>query len=94
MATYDANKQYKWEETDKFVFNGNQFGLMLNAFRNALSTPEAQQLMLTMKAETEMTKILADAVEDGLVKEVKPEPIADEGPRAPKKAPKKALKKA
>jgi hypothetical protein len=73
MNKYDPNKQYKWEETDKFVFNGNQFGLLLNTLRNVISTPEAQQILLAAKAETEMSKILSEAVENGIVKEVKPE---------------------
>ena len=73
MADYDPNKQYKWEETDEFVMNGNQFGLMLNAFRNYLAKPEAQEVMLLMKAEAEMTSLLKEGVEAGLVKEIEPE---------------------
>ena len=76
MADYDPNKQYKWEETDEFVMNGNQFGLMLNAFRNYLAKPEAQEVMLLMKAEAEMTSLLKEGVEAGLVKEIEPEAAA------------------
>jgi hypothetical protein len=70
MTEYDPNKQYKWEETDEFVMDGNQFGLMLNAFRNYLAKPEAQETMLIMKAETEMTNLLKEGVAAGVVKEM------------------------
>ena len=73
MAAYDANKQYKWEESDEFVMNGNQFGLMLNAFRNYLAKPESQEVMLMMKAESEMTSLLKEGVDSGIVKEVETE---------------------
>ena len=75
MAKYDPSKQYKWDESDKFVMNGNQFGLMLNAFRNHLAKPESQEVMLMMKAEAEMTKLLASAVEEGTVLEMGAEEI-------------------
>ena len=70
MAKYDPSKQYKWEETEKFVMNGNQFGLMLNAFRNFLSKPESQEVMLMIRAEKEMTSLLQSAVESGEVVEI------------------------
>lgn len=73
MAKYDPNKQYKWEEDDKFLMTGQQFGLILNSFRNYLSKQEAQDTMLIMQAEKAMTSILTNAVEDGTVKELKAE---------------------
>ena len=75
MAKYDPSKQYKWEETDEFVMTGNQFGLMLNAIRNYLSKPESQEVMLMQKAESEMTKLLIEGVESGVVIEVAPKPL-------------------
>jgi hypothetical protein len=97
MNKYDPNKQYKWEETDKFVFNGNQFGLLLNTLRNVISTPEAQQILLAAKAETEMSKILSEAVENGIVKEVKPEvkpEVTEESGPSQEKLPEKISRKA
>lgn len=87
MAEYDASKQYKWEESDEFVLNGNQFGLILNAFRNHLSKPESQEVMLMMKAETEMTTLLKQGVEADVIKEV-PAGAQGEIP-GPQPAPKK-----
>lgn len=77
MPEYNPNKQYKWEESDEFVMNGNQFGLVLNAFRKILSKPESQEVMLVMRAEKELTNILANGVEQGVIKEA-------EDPAAPK----------
>lgn len=88
MAKYDPNKQYKWEESDEFVMDGNQFGLMLNAFRNYLAKPDAQEVMLIMKAEAEMTKLLVEGVEAGVVKELEPptieNPVPQETPQVKK----------
>lgn len=81
MSKYDPNKQYKWEESDEFVMNGNQFGLLLNAFRTYLAKPESQEVMLMMKAETEITTLLAKGVESGLVKEIAPEPNGQPEPK-------------
>lgn len=67
---YDPKKQYQWKEEDIFEVKGNQFGLMLNAFRSILSKPESQEVMLVMRAETEMTKVLADAVNKGKISEM------------------------
>jgi len=67
---YDPKKQYQWKEEDVFEVKGNQFGLMLNAFRSILSKPESQEVMLLMRAETEMTKVLAEAVNKGKISEM------------------------
>jgi len=85
MAEYDPNKQYKWEESDEFVMNGNQFGLMLNAFRNYLAKPDAQEVMLIMKAEAEMTKLLKEGVEAGVVRELEPAASPDVQQKPPAK---------
>jgi hypothetical protein len=84
MAKYDPNKQYKWEETDEFVMDGNQFGLMLNAFRSFLAKPESQEVMLIMKAEAEMTKLLTEGIEAGVVREVESSKDSTPGPTQPK----------
>lgn len=70
MAEYDENKQYKWEETDEFVLNGSQFGLILNSFRQILSKPSSQEVLLAMRSEKEMTDILKKGVESGTIKEI------------------------
>jgi hypothetical protein len=97
MAKYDPSKQYKWEESDEFAMNGNQFGLILNAFRNFLAKPECQEVMLMMKAEKEMTSLLAEGVESGVISEMTPPEPADSPASTPKKKPsvrKKPLVKA
>lgn len=73
MAKYDPSKQYRWEEEDSFTMRGDQFGLILNAFRTYLSKKESAETMLIIKAEAAMTEVLAKGVEDGFVHEMKPE---------------------
>lgn len=73
MADYNPNKQYQWKEEDKFAMNGNQFGLILNAFRQYLTKPEVQEVLLIVKAEAAMTDLLKDGVESGMVKEMLPD---------------------
>ena len=70
MAEYDPSKEYHWKEEDKFSMEGNQFGLILNVFRQFIAKPESQELMRMIKAEAEMTKILSDNVKSGVVTEV------------------------
>jgi len=73
MATYDPNKRYTWTPQDKFELNGNEFGLILNAFRALLSTEEAGRILLANEANQAVERALAAAVEADVVKEA-PEP--------------------
>jgi len=73
MAEYNANKQYTWTPDDTFEFSGEQFGKILNAFRSILSAPEAQKILRVNSAHSEMEKILAKKVEEGVVKEMEEE---------------------
>ena len=77
MPKYDPSKQYKWEENKEFSLNGNQFGLVLNTLRNYLAKPESQEVIIMLKAEKEMTSLLAGAVEDGSVVEATPESMKE-----------------
>jgi len=70
MATYDPSKKYTWTPNDEFVLNGNEFGLLLNALRAIISTPEAGRILLASQANDSIEQILAKAVEGGVVKEV------------------------
>ena len=70
MTKYSPGKEYKWELDDQFILNGNQFGLILNALRGFLAKPESQEIMLMMRAETELTDLLQKNVESGVVKEI------------------------
>ncbi len=70
MATYDSNKKYSWSPEDRFEVTGEQFGLLINAFRAVLSTPEAMNIMLVSRANKTVEEIMANAVEKDIVKEV------------------------
>lgn len=73
MSKYDPNKRYTWQPTDKFEMTGDQFGLILNAFRSVLATPEAQRILYIQQANNAVEDIIANAVEGDIVKEVKDE---------------------
>jgi hypothetical protein len=70
MATYDPNKRYTWTPNDKFELNGNEFGLVLNAFRALLATEESARILLANQANEAVERALAAAVEADIVKEV------------------------
>ena len=74
MATYDPNKRYTWTPNDKFELSGNEFGLILNAFRATLSTEEAGRILLANEANQVVERILAKAVEADIAKEALDEP--------------------
>ena len=69
MANYDPTKKYTWSPEDKFEFSGAEFGLILNAIRSILNTPEAQKILLAEKANEAIEKKMAEAVEADVVKE-------------------------
>ena len=66
---YDPNKGYGWEPGSTFVFSGEEFGVILNSIRSILRSPEAQKIMLAMKADEAVEKALSRAVEAGVAKE-------------------------
>lgn len=70
---YDPNKRWTWKPEDKFEMTGNQFGEILNAFRAILSSPEAQRILMIQQANNAVEDIIAKAVEDDIVKEIKDE---------------------
>jgi len=78
MATYDPSKRYTWTPEDRFELSGAEFGLILNAFRSALSTEEAGRILLANEANQAIERVLASAVENDIVKEAEP-PSKKEG---------------
>ena len=66
---YDPNKKYTWTPQDEFVITGEQFGLILNSLRSFISTPEASRILLAVEANDTLEKVMARAVESGVVKE-------------------------
>ena len=67
--SYDPNKKYRWTPEDKFEMSGSEFGVLLNALRAILHTPESQRILLADKANEIIETTLAKAVEAGVVKE-------------------------
>jgi hypothetical protein len=73
MATYNPNARYTWSPEDKFELTGAQFGLILNSLRAILNTEEAAKILLANEANLAIERVLANAVEKDVVKEVNPD---------------------
>ena len=66
---YDPKLRYSWTPSDEFTLTGEEFGMILNAFRATLSSPEAQRILLVKEANEAIENAMAKAVEAGIVKE-------------------------
>lgn len=73
---YDPRKKYNWTPETEFVLKGGEFGLLLNATRTILSTPEAQRILLTERVNDILEQIMQQAVESGKAFEA-PSPKSD-----------------
>jgi hypothetical protein len=67
---FDPNKKYTWDMNAKFVLDGGDFGMLLNAMRAVINTKEAQTILLAKQAGDVLEETLAAAVETGVVVEV------------------------
>ena len=67
---FDPNKKYTWDMNAKFVLDGGNFGMLLNAMRAVINTKEAQTILLAKQAGDVLEETLAAGVESGLVVEV------------------------
>ncbi len=71
---YNPAKKYTWKPEDEFTLKGEEFGLILNALRATLNTPEAAKILLASRANDTIENIIANAVENGVVKEIEEDP--------------------
>lgn len=62
---YDPQKRYRWAPEANFAFSGGEFGVIVNALRQVLSTKEAQTILMAERASELVELSLARAVEDG-----------------------------
>ncbi len=67
--TFDPTKKYIWNKDDNFTLSGSEFGVILNAFRAILNTPEAIAMFQAAQASDLVEHVLAKAVESGIAKE-------------------------
>lgn len=72
---YDPKKTYTWTPNDKFEMSGEEFGIILNAVRGILATPEAARILMLDKANSAIENVMAKAVEQGTVVEADRPPI-------------------
>lgn len=77
VVSYDPNKKYRWSQEDVFHLSGGEFGVVLNALRAVLGSPDAQRVLLASEANNIVENALARAVETGVVKEVVEQPQAE-----------------
>jgi len=80
MAKYDPTAKYGWEKSTPFTLNGNEFGLILNTFRQVLSSPESQKVLQLQNAANAMEGVLARNVESGAIELAKEEEPQSPGP--------------
>lgn len=66
---FDPAKRYTWGPQDQFTLSGDQFGLVLNAIRGVISTPEAARIILALEANEMINTIMSKSVEEGIVVE-------------------------
>lgn len=66
---FDPSKAYTWNPDATFTLNAGEFGLVLNALRATLSTPDAQRMFLAMRANDIIEEQLAKAVRSGVAVE-------------------------
>ena len=66
---YNPNLRYTWTPNDVFTLTGEEFGMVLNAFRAVLSTPESARIIMIKDANDAIENTLARGVEAGIVKE-------------------------
>jgi hypothetical protein len=71
--SYDPNKRYTWTPDDSFILSGGEFGLILNALRAVLNTPEAARILIANEANKIVENTLQRAVENGIAKEAEDE---------------------
>lgn len=67
---YNPNSKYEWTPEDVFQLTGEQFGIVLNALKGILNTPEAAKIFLVKKATDSLENVIVDAVNKGIMKEV------------------------
>ena len=70
QPAFDPTKKYTWSMDTEFVLKGSEFGLVLNALRSIVSTPEAQSIFLANKAVDMIENTLGKAIEAGSVQEI------------------------
>jgi hypothetical protein len=70
VPKFDPNKKYTWDMNAKFVLDGGNFGMLLNAMRAVINTKEAQTILLAKQAGDVLEDALAAGVEAGIVVEV------------------------
>ena len=71
---FDPAKKYTWASDTGIVISGAEFGLILNALRGVVSTPEAQAIFIAAEAADKVESVLARNVENGVIKEAPEKP--------------------
>lgn len=73
---------YKWEPTDEFKFNGQEFSNLFNTLEKTIASPffqekmmEAQQTMSVYSLHQMIKSKLEAAIREGIAKETTPEQL-------------------
>jgi len=76
---FDPTKRYTWNNDQQFAISGAEFGVILNALRAVMSTPEARALFMAAEAADHIEGILVRNVENGAIKETPETPEPKKG---------------
>jgi hypothetical protein len=71
VAQYDPRKKYTWSRDVNFTLSANEFGMLLNALRGVISTPEATKILMAADAANILEEQMAKGVAEGTIIEVK-----------------------
>jgi hypothetical protein len=72
VAKYNPEMRYRWNPSDKFTVSGGEFGVLLNAVRTLLNTPEAKTIFMAQRASDVLERLMQEGVESGKIVEDKP----------------------
>lgn len=71
VPQYDPRKKYTWSRDLNFTLSGNEFGMILNALRGIVGTPEAGRILMAADAANLLEEQLAKGVAEGTIVEIK-----------------------
>ncbi len=71
VPQYDPRKKYTWSRDVNFTISASEFGMLLNALRGIISTPEATKILMAADAANILEEQMAKGVADGTIVEIK-----------------------
>lgn len=70
---YDPSLSYEWDPTDLFTVTGAEIDIWNKALMTQVNTVEFQRFAIMQAAAIKMNTFIKEAVEEGLIKQKKPD---------------------